>query len=146
MDLSDNKKEGQPVAPGLAHELADNSCKLASPVLFAIQTILIDVSGVMPPSPTVSPGEIESERYYARRAANALGDHLRDHSIGNLEAALATAGIKPPVGARLRVVHPMAVRLAQRDGLAVQIGNATHAFVPHAHGGLIRKYRAAERG
>jgi hypothetical protein len=81
------------------------------------------------------------ERSYARQAADKLGDYLLHHATGTLEQALDDAGLLPPPGVRLYVVHPLAVKWAQRDGMAVQTGGATHGIAPQANRGLVRVYR-----
>jgi hypothetical protein len=121
---------------------ADHVSHLQSPETNR-QTTLFDLLGDTPAAG--EPIGRDLERAYARRAAGALGAYLRNHSTGTLEAALANAHLSPPTGVRLWVVHSLAVRLALREGWAVQTGSAMHALARHAHQGLVRIYRQGPR-
>ncbi len=98
-----------------------------------------------PTDPPIAEGT-EMEHAYARRCTDALGAYLLDHSTATLERALADAGLTPPRGARLYVVHPLAARWALRDGLAELSGGVTRATSPQANGGLVRIYRRPSAG
>jgi hypothetical protein len=110
------------------------------------QSTLFDLEGFAPPTdPPIAEGT-EMERMHARRCADALGAYLLDHPTATLERALAAAGLTPPPGARLCVVHPLAARWALRDGLAELSGGVTRATSPQANAGLVRIYRRPSAG
>ena len=105
------------------------------------QSTIFDLIGMPQSSHFGLPIGTDLERSYARQAADKLGDYLVHHATGTLEQALADSGLLPPPGVRLYVVHPLAVKWAQRDGMAVQTGGATHGIAPQANRGLVRVYR-----
>ena len=141
MDLAANEK-AQGVASAKGQDSA-NDCKHAEKPR---QSTLFDLEGFAPPTdPPIAVGT-ELERMHARRCADALGAFLLDHPTGTLERALAHAGLTPPHGARLCVVHPLAARWALRDGLAELSGGVTRAESPQANMGLVRIYRRPSAG
>lgn len=137
MDPTTNEKD-QPASPGLAH---DSTANVESLGHLPRQTTVFDIEGIGPPPSDPLAAGNEVERAYARLGADTLGKYLADHPTGTLERALDHAGIAPPAGVRLWVVHPLAARWALRDGLAELSGGATRATAPQANAGLVRVYR-----
>jgi len=138
---ANNKAQGVTSAEG-----HDSSANCAEHTKTPRQSTIFELDGITPPTdPPIADGT-DVERVYSRRCADALGSYLLDHSTGTLERALAAAGLTPPLGARLYVVHPLAARWALRDGLAELSGGATYGTAPQANGGLVRIYRRPSAG
>jgi hypothetical protein len=136
MDSANEK--GSEVASSEPHDATANK---AHSVENPQQSTLFDPGGLAAPDDLPAVLGTDVERAYARRAADALGQYLAVHQTGTLEAALAAAGLVPPPGVRLYVVHPLAVRLAMRDGLAELSGGVVRAAAPQANGGRVWVYR-----
>lgn len=140
-----------PEANANGHDHAENAADSSVRRAFEgwtppIQETLFDLEDISPPTDPPDAEGTGLERAYARRCADALGSYLLDHPTATLERALAAAGLTPPPGARLCVVHPLAARWALRDGLAELSGGATRAVSPQANAGLVRVYRRPSVG